>query len=132
MKNCSSLKLSKQGSGRQAKVMSTERGCCGMKITFLSRIQFAGTLLLSSLVAVNTLGQLSVTDPLPMSKSLDFHYQFPVSPGHPGLLAGTMGELRSTHLHAGIDIRTNKMVGGPILAAKEGYISPVWISTFGY
>jgi hypothetical protein len=90
---------------------------------------------------VNALGQLSVTDPLPASsarvrspsdKSLDFHYQFPVNPGHQGLLAGTMGELRSTHFHAGIDIRTNNMVGVPIRSAQQGYVSRAWVSTFGY
>ena len=103
-----------------------------MKTSLLNKIQIVGGFLLSTLVAANAQGQLSVTDPLPVSKALDFHYQFPVNPGQPALLAGTMGELRSTHLHAGIDIRTNNMVGVPIRAAKQGYISRVWISTLGY
>src|SRR5258706_13001928 len=103
-----------------------------MKISFLNTPQNACTLLLSSLVSFNALGQMSVTDPLPSSKSLDFHYQFPVNPGHQGLLAGTMGELRSTHFHAGIDIRTNNMVGIPVRAAMQGYISRAWISSYGY
>ncbi len=50
-------------------------------------------------------------------------YLYPVSPGRPGSLAGTMGELRSTHFHGGIDIRTNNMIGLPVLASKSGYIS---------
>jgi murein DD-endopeptidase MepM/ murein hydrolase activator NlpD len=50
-------------------------------------------------------------------------YLYPISPGRPGSLAGTMGELRSTHFHGGIDIRTNNMIGMPVLASKSGYIS---------
>jgi len=112
-----------------------------MKMSVLNRILNLGTILLSLFVAGNAWAQLRVTDPLPVSsegglrstgKTLDFHYQFPVNPGHQGLLAGTMGELRSTHFHAGIDIRTNNMIGVPIRAAKEGYISRAWVSTFGY
>src|SRR5258706_7453203 len=100
-----------------------------MKISFLNTPQNACTLLLSSLVSFNALGQMSVTDPLPASKSLDFHYQFPVNPGHQGLLAVTMGGLRSTHFHAGIDIRTNNIVSIPVPAAMQGYISRAWISS---
>ena len=65
-------------------------------------------------------------------RTTDTKYLFPVNPGQQGFLAGTMGELRSTHFHAGIDIRTNNMVGVPILSAKEGYISRAIISAFGY
>ncbi len=50
-------------------------------------------------------------------------YLYPISPGKPGSLAGTMGELRSTHFHGGIDIRTNNMIGLPVFASKSGYIS---------
>ncbi len=50
-------------------------------------------------------------------------YLYPVNPGKPGSLAGTMGELRSTHFHGGIDIRTNNMIGLAVFASKSGYIS---------
>src|SRR6478609_6389620 len=50
-------------------------------------------------------------------------YLYPIAPGTPGSLAGTMGELRSTHFHGGIDIRTNNMIGMPVFASKSGYIS---------
>lgn len=60
------------------------------------------------------------------------NYLFPVNPGQPNFLAGTMGELRSTHFHAGIDVRTNNMVGVPIRATQGGYISKVIVGSYGY
>jgi murein DD-endopeptidase MepM/ murein hydrolase activator NlpD len=62
----------------------------------------------------------------------DEKYLYPVLPGQPGSLAGTMGELRSTHFHSGIDIRTNNQIGYPVLASKSGYISRVTVSPAGY
>lgn len=59
-------------------------------------------------------------------------YIYPVLPGRPGSLAGTMGELRTTHFHSGIDIRTNNQIGFPVLASKSGYISRVSVSPSGY
>src|SRR5690349_10857858 len=59
-------------------------------------------------------------------------YLYPINPGQPGSLAGTMGELRSTHFHSGIDIRTNNQIGFPVLASKSGYISRITVSPSGY
>ncbi len=59
-------------------------------------------------------------------------YIYPINPGQPGSLAGNMGELRTTHFHSGIDIRTNNMVGMKVYASKSGYISRAIISTSGY
>ncbi|HEY3404777.1 MAG TPA: M23 family metallopeptidase [Ohtaekwangia sp.] len=59
-------------------------------------------------------------------------YLYPVNPGQPGSLAGTMGELRTTHFHSGIDIRTNNMIGFPVLASKSGYVTRATISNSGY
>jgi hypothetical protein len=59
-------------------------------------------------------------------------YLYPINPGQPGSLAGTMGELRSTHFHSGIDIRTNNQIGLPVLASKSGYISRVTTTPSGY
>jgi murein DD-endopeptidase MepM/ murein hydrolase activator NlpD len=59
-------------------------------------------------------------------------YLYPVLPGQPGSLAGTMGELRTTHFHSGIDIRTNNQIGFPVLASKSGYISRITVSPTGY
>lgn len=43
-----------------------------------------------------------------------------------------MGELRSTHFHSGLDIRTNNVIGLPVLASKSGYISRVSVGPSGY
>ncbi len=59
-------------------------------------------------------------------------YLYPIYPGKPGSLAGTMGELRSTHFHGGIDIRTNNMIGLPVLASKSGYISRATMEGVSY
>lgn len=48
-------------------------------------------------------------------------------------LAGTFGEIRSKHFHAGIDIRSNKGGGGDsIYSAESGYISRIKIDRSGY
>lgn len=59
-------------------------------------------------------------------------YLYPIQPGQPGSLAGTMGELRATHFHGGIDIRTNNMTGYAVHASKSGYISRATASAFSY
>lgn len=59
-------------------------------------------------------------------------FLYPINPGLPGSLAGTMGELRNTHFHSGLDIRTNNVIGIPVLASKSGYISRVSVSPSGY
>jgi hypothetical protein len=57
-------------------------------------------------------------------------YVFPINSGKQALLAGTMGELRSTHFHAGLDIHAN--VGTPVHAANDGYIYRATVATGGY
>lgn len=57
---------------------------------------------------------------------------FPVRPAQENYLAGTMGELRSSHFHAGIDIKTSGTTGLPIYAAADGYVQRVRVSTSGY
>ena len=59
-------------------------------------------------------------------------YLFPIKPGIRNTLAGTMGELRRTHFHTGIDIRTAGVQGVPVLAAANGYISRIAVSPGGY
>lgn len=48
------------------------------------------------------------------------------------LLSGNFAELRGTHFHAGIDIKTNGQVGYNIYAIEGGYVSRVKISPYGY
>lgn len=59
-------------------------------------------------------------------------FLFPVKPGLPASLAGTMGELRPTHFHSGIDIRTNNQIGWPVLAAESGYVSRATVTPGGF
>ena len=47
-------------------------------------------------------------------------------------LAGTFGELRNNHFHAGIDIKTNRRIGLPVYATAEGYISRIKVAVWGY
>tara|TARA_B110000967_G_scaffold209348_1_gene265127 strand:- start:71616 stop:73313 length:1698 start_codon:yes stop_codon:yes gene_type:complete len=50
----------------------------------------------------------------------------------PMILAGTFGELRSSHFHSGIDLKTQQREGLKVLAAAEGYVSRIKISNWGY
>ena len=60
------------------------------------------------------------------------YFMFPVAPGKPGFLAGSMGELRPNHFHGGLDIKTGGGVNQPVYAAADGYISRLKQSSFGY
>ena len=60
------------------------------------------------------------------------YYIFPINPGVRNTLAGTMGELRSTHFHTGIDIRTGGQQGLAVVAAAEGHVSRIKVSGGGY
>ncbi|MEM6526226.1 MAG: M23 family metallopeptidase [Bacteroidota bacterium] len=62
----------------------------------------------------------------------DDYYLFPINPGVQNTLAGTMGELRSSHFHSGIDIRTGGRTGLAVHAAADGYISRAAVSPTGY
>lgn len=85
------------------------------------------------LVSIHSLAQFSKPEePRSPSTTESEKYLFPINPGSPNLLAGTMGELRSTHFHAGIDIRTNNKTGIPVRATQDGYISRASVSSFGY
>ncbi len=50
----------------------------------------------------------------------------------PIYLAGNYGELRSTHFHAGIDIKTNSETGHKIYSVQAGYVSRIKVQTGGY
>jgi hypothetical protein len=57
---------------------------------------------------------------------------FPIRPGEVNYLSGTMGEIRSTHFHAGIDIKTSGISGLPVYATNHGYVSRIRVSAGGY
>ncbi len=60
------------------------------------------------------------------------YYQFPIRPGLANSLAGGLGDLRSNHFHAGLDIRTQQREGLPVYAAAEGYVYKVAVQRTGY
>jgi murein DD-endopeptidase MepM/ murein hydrolase activator NlpD len=67
-----------------------------------------------------------------MPSNPEKEFIFPIKPNTPNTLAGTMGELRSTHFHNGIDIRTGGQSGLAVHAAADGYIVRVSVSPGGY
>ena len=60
------------------------------------------------------------------------YYIFPIRPNEVNTLAGNMGELRSSHFHAGLDIRTGGKTGLPVYAAADGYVSRAAVKLGGY
>jgi len=60
------------------------------------------------------------------------YYMFPIRPGEINYLSGSMGELRSTHFHTGIDIKTGGVQGYNVYAAADGFLNRVKISRGGY
>lgn len=50
----------------------------------------------------------------------------------PLILAGTFGELRSNHFHAGLDIKTQQREGLPVYAIADGVVSRIKVSHWGY
>lgn len=62
--------------------------------------------------------------------SLTSNFRLPlnISP----VLTGNFGEMRATHFHAGLDFRTAKTIGLPVVAAAEGYVSRLMVSVHGY
>ena len=59
-------------------------------------------------------------------------YMFPIKPGQINALSGSVGELRSTHFHTGLDIKTEGVEGLPVFASQDGYISRISVSPTGY
>ena len=47
-------------------------------------------------------------------------------------ITGNYGEIRPNHFHAGLDFATNGLENFPIYAIKDGYVSRIKISPFGY
>ncbi len=48
------------------------------------------------------------------------------------VLSGSFGELRSSHFHSGLDIKTQGKQGLKVYTVAEGYVSRIKISHFGY
>ena len=84
---------------------------------------------LSKILSIISL--LSLTNLLAQNSG-DNGYLFPVRPKQINTLAGTMGELRRTHFHTGIDVRTGSRIGVPVQATSNGYINRIAVQTNGY
>ena len=48
------------------------------------------------------------------------------------IITSSFADYRRTHLHEGIDISTNNQKGYPVYAARDGYVSHIFISRRGY
>ena len=48
------------------------------------------------------------------------------------LLSGNFGELRATHLHSGLDFKTEGREGLPVICVKDGVVARVKVSATGY
>lgn len=66
------------------------------------------------------------------SQEMENKYMFPINPGQQNYLAGTVGEIRSTHFHTGIDVKTGGRTGLPIYAIDDGYVYRAKMSSGGY
>ena len=50
----------------------------------------------------------------------------------PLVLSGTFGELRSSHFHSGLDIKTQQVEGKKVFTTAKGYVSRIKITHWGY
>ncbi len=46
-------------------------------------------------------------------------------------LSATFAEIRSNHFHSGLDLRVGRVVGEPVYAAADGYVSRIKVSPWG-
>lgn len=79
-------------------------------------------MLLLLLPAVSAAQDVARRDSFALSLPFDF----------PPLFSGNFGELRANHFHAGVDFKTQGVVGKPIYAPADGYISRATVSPGGY
>lgn len=59
------------------------------------------------------------------------YYRFPVR-NVAGLYSANFGEMRPNHFHSGVDIKTDGVVGKPVVAAADGYVVRIAVSPGGY
>lgn len=76
---------------------------------------------------------LSFSFLISFSQTTDYPSNYFRSPlDFPLYLSGTFGELRSNHLHSGIDIKTQGVEGQKVYAVADGYVSRIKVSSGGY
>ena len=81
------------------------------------------------LLLIYVLGLLCCVMPM---RAQEVAPEFGVPFDFPLLLSGNFGELRSNHFHGGLDFKTQGVVGKPLLAIADGYISKVTVTPGGY
>ena len=84
---------------------------------------------LNSLFVLLIISQFAVAQYNAIEKD---YYQFPIQPNKINYLSGNMGELRASHFHAGLDIKTQGKEGLQVYAAADGWVSRIRIGTGGY
>jgi hypothetical protein len=67
-----------------------------------------------------------------LAQEPDKHIGFRMPLDIPMLLSGNFGEIRSAHLHTGIDIKTQQEIGKKVFAVYDGYISRINIQSGAY
>ncbi|TXD75642.1 M23 family metallopeptidase [Algoriphagus ratkowskyi] len=60
------------------------------------------------------------------------YFKNPINPGTRNYLSGNFSELRPNHFHTGLDFKTGGQEGVPILAAADGWVYRIKITSFGY
>ncbi len=89
-------------------------------------------LLLLSFMLLGFVSGAQQQKPLQLNKEVQSNDRFIYPLDLPMSLSGNYGELRSNHFHGGIDFRVGGVVGAPIKAAADGYISKITVSPTGY
>jgi Peptidase family M23 len=107
------------------------RNCWSSKSSRVRTLISIFTIALALDIPASAQSNIDTTQVLSEPRRSSTGYAFPMDVGRRAMLTGTMGELRSTHFHAGLDINTAN-VGQPILAANDGYIYRATITTGGY
>jgi murein DD-endopeptidase MepM/ murein hydrolase activator NlpD len=90
------------------------------------RIKLFGFLLIASLFHFTAFAQ-SVPQTRQYPKDV-FRYPLDLPP----TTAGSFGELRSNHFHSGLDFKTNQVIGYPVHAVYDGYVSRIRIQFGGF
>ncbi|MDQ3394909.1 MAG: M23 family metallopeptidase, partial [Bacteroidota bacterium] len=94
-------------------------------------LRYISALIFIIISSAISFGQSPISGEIEEAIEADY-YMFPIRPGLSNYLAGTMGELRQSHFHAGLDIKTGGVEGLPVYAAADGFISRINVSSFGY
>lgn len=82
------------------------------------------------MTGVLALGATIATDVAKQQAYKEVEFRMPVD--LPMNLSGNFGQLRTTHFHGGLDIRTNQVIGHKVSAVGEGYVSRVAVNIYGY